>query len=849
MTARSGAPDSDAPDSRAPDPDGPNSSGQGAGENCPGRRLILAATDTPVERELIERWVVADQSGSGPADVIDVQDAGLIAQRLRDGDDLLLVPVRITWLPKERDGKREFGLTDLLAFRDPRRPRGRSQSKIVERDIDRYRVVVGEPARVSQLRARFVQHSRPVITEPPGPAEPGRGPDGPVCGPEGPVCGPDEPVCDPDEPVCDPDDQLALAGFVVRQATLALERAERVLIGDRYKVPRLVVEEITTGSRYNQRIGELASRLCLPRAQVSQRATEALQELVAVQSRLAIDLFGTAMRPLHARAWHVRAQAGELDRLRELNRRSALIFLPSHRSYADTLVLAGVLHEYDFPRNHVVGGDNLAVWPFAPLARRAGLVFIRRSFRGDEIYKLAIQEYFGYLVAKRFNLEWYLEGGRSRTGKLRPPRFGLLTYVAGALRNDPTIDVQLVPVSITYERLHEVTSMAAEQRGAAKQREGLSWLARYVHGQRRAAGDAVVRFGAPVNMRQRLEDYAAGQPPSSGPGVERLALNKLAFEVAVGINRVTPVLPGALVTLALLGVRDRALTLDQVQRILVPLLNYVQARRLPESGLALLRHPGRVGAALDDLVREGVVTSYTGGDEPVYSITPGQHLVAAFYRNNSIHWFVTRAIVELSMIATAERWAEPDAHGDADRRVVEAWADALRLRDLLKYEFFFPDKEAFRAELIAELELMDPQWPERIGSAQQVHSLLASSGFLVAHRVLRSFIEAELVVAERLVGHGGHALIDEKSFLAECAGAGQQMLLQGRVLSAEALSGELFSAALRLAGSRDLLEVRPDRGPDNADLGARRRAFAAAVQHIVDQIGVAAGIDAEVALD
>jgi glycerol-3-phosphate O-acyltransferase len=777
------------------------------GASTPGSRLILSAADTPVERELIERWAAEAGSASGePSDVIELR-GGQLAERLQAGDDPLLVPVRISWLPKERHGKREAGWRDLLALRDPRRPHRLAQSLIAGRDADRYRVVVGKPALASELRDRFIQRTDTAGRPAGSPAEPDAG-----AQPE----------------------SAALAAFVVRQATLALERAERALIGDRYKVPRLVVEEIVTGARYRARLSELAARLQMPVGEVGARAAEALQELVAVQSRLAVDIFGTAMRPLHARAWQVRVEPAELERLRELNRHSALIFLPSHRSYADTLVLAEALHGHDFPRNHVVGGNNLALWPLAPLARRAGVVFIRRSFRDDEVYKLAIQEYFGYLVSKRFNLEWYFEGGRSRTGKLRPPRFGLLTYVAAALQADPAIDVHLVPVSITYEHLHEVSSMAAEQRGAAKQPEGLSWLARYVRDQRRAAGDAVVRFGPPVNMRSRLPEH-----PPAGPedeAAQRLALNKLAFEVAVGINRATPVLPQSLLTLALLGVRDQALTLDQVSRLLAPVLDYIEARSLPQSGTSQLRQPWQLAAALHGLERAKVVTVYTGGDEPVYSITPGQHLVAAFYRNNSIHWFVNRAIVELAMIEVAEQ--------AGDRPLATAWAEALELRDLLKHEFFFPEKEVFRGELLDELELIDPKWAERSGSVADVRALLAASGFLFAHRVLRSFVEAELVVAERLVVHPVNVPVDEKAFLADCAGSGQQMLLQGRVHSAEALSGELFGAALRLAEGRQLLAA--GEGPEaGSDLAARRAEFAAQLRHVAERIRLAAEIDAQ----
>ena len=770
-----------------------------SGVATPGGRLILSAADTPVERELIERWAAEDGPDSG--DVIELGrglQSGVLAERLQAGDDPLLVPVGISWLPKERDGKREAGWRDLLALRDPRRPHRLSQARIADRDADRYRVVVGEPARASELRRRFVERGGPSAL---------------------------------------PADAKGLAGFVVRQATLALERAERAVIGDRYKVPRLVVEEIVTGARYRARLADLAGRLQLPLPEVGARAAAALQELVAVQSRLAVDIFGTAMRPLHARAWVVRAEADELERLRELNRHSALIFLPSHRSYADTLVLAEALHGHDFPRNHVVGGDNLALWPFAPLARRAGVVFIRRSFRDDEVYKLAIQEYFGYLVSKRFNLEWYFEGGRSRTGKLRPPRFGLLTYVAAALQADPEIDVQLVPVSISYEHLQEVSSMAAEQRGVAKQREGLGWLARYARDQRRPGGDAVVRFGPPVNMRSRLPEHPPVDPEDHA--AQRMALNKLAFEVAVGINRATPVLPQSLLALALLGVRDRALTLEQVGRLLAPVLDYIEARSLPQSGIAALRQPWQLAATLRALERDKVVTVYAGGDEPVYSITPGQHLVAAFYRNNSIHWFVNRAIVELAMIEVAEQAGE--------RPVAAAWAEALRLRDLLKHEFFFPDKEVFRGELIDELEFIDPKWAERSGSVQDVRAMLAASGFLLAHRVLRSFVEAELVVAERLVVHPVDRPIDEKAFLADCAGSGQQMLLQGRVHSAEALSGELFASALRLADGRQLLAAAEGSAAE-VDLAERREAFAAQLRHVADRIRLAAEIDAESSL-
>ncbi|MGH3588346.1 MAG: 1-acyl-sn-glycerol-3-phosphate acyltransferase, partial [Pseudonocardia sp.] len=507
----------------------------------------------------------------------------------------------------------------------------------------------------------------------------------------------------------------------------------------------------------------------------------------------------------------VQVDSAGLEKLRERGRRHALVFLPSHRSYADPLLLADVLAEHDFPRNHVLGGDNLRFWPIGPLAKRAGVVFIRRSFGDDEIYKLAVREYFAFLLSKRFNLEWYMEGGRSRTGKLRPPRYGLLANVAEAVERGRAEDVDLVPVSITYDQLREVSALAAEQVGVPKKGEGLTWLARYAKAQLSPIGTAHVRFGEPISLREAL---------ARDTGDRRLALQKVAFEVAVGINRITPVVATALVTLALLGVRDRALTLGQVRRVLEPVRAYVNAQGCPDDGgrddpLSTTTGLRRV---LGALAESRVVTIYSGGTEPVYAIERGKHLTAAFYRNSAIHHFVDRAIAELVLLSPLDT----------------RWDEAMRLRDQLKFEFFFPDRDTYHTRLSAELARLDPGWPDVAGE-----EVLARADFLIAHRVLRSFVDAQLVVAERLEARNPREPVVEKAFLAECGGVGQQMLLQGRLHGPESLSRELFGSALALAANHDLVDAGRD------ELAARRREFAAQVRAVVARVARIEEIDAQ----
>ena len=151
------------------------------------------------------------------------------------------------------------------------------------------------------------------------------------------------------------------------------------------------------------------------------------------------------------------------------------------------------------------------------------------------------------------------------------------------------------------------------------------------------------------------------------------------------------------------------------------------------------------------LAEQRVVTVYDGGEEPVYAIERGQHLVAAFYRNSAIHHVVDRAIAELVLL-----------RDPADR-----WDEAMRLRDLLKFEFFFPERDAYRQQIAAELERLDPDWETADG-----RDVLCRAPLLVAHRVLRSFVDAQLVVAERLAARDPRTPVVEAEFLDECGGVG-----------------------------------------------------------------------------
>ncbi|GAA0271030.1 glycerol-3-phosphate 1-O-acyltransferase [Cryptosporangium japonicum] len=730
-------------------------------------KLYLVQTETPQERQIIAAWLTTqfeDRADDDGRLVVDLADEKL-HEILADADDLLVEPLRVVWLPENEDDRPLTRLGAAIARRGNRRTRSGAQRLIMRGGTDRYQVLVGKPATVGELRSRWESSGS-------------RG---------------------------------GFGRFVERQAVLALDRAERALIGSQYKVARYVVEEITASPRFRTGVERLADELDLSVDEVQQRALAALNQMVAAQSRRAIDAWNRLGR-YFARAYKLVVDDRGADSLRSLGQKYPLVFLPSHRSYLDPLVLRPALLAHGLPLNHVMGGVNIDFWPVGPLTRRSGYVFIRRSIADDAVYRWVLREYMGYLLSKRFNLEWYIEGGRSRTGKLRPPRYGLLTYLAEAFRSSGVEDVYLVPVSLSYDQLYEVGLMAEEAHGGTKPAESFAWLLRFNRAQDSQRGVVQVRFGEPLSLRDALAD----EPDT------RLAVQKTAFEVSHRINEASPVMPRSLVTLALLGIEDRALTVAEVASVLDPLVAYFASRELADRSALGLADDRGVRQTLDDLAGAGVVERYDKGIEPVYRVGPDQHLVAAFYRNNTIHFLVVRAVAELMLQAVSE--ASPDDVLDY------GWNAALALRDLLKFEFFFSDKEAFRAELHRELALIDPSWRSRIADPDGAATLLGSLRVHLAHRVLQPFLEAYWVVAQRLAARDPRTPVETKAFTRECLDVARQLRMQQQLASTESISGELYATALKLAANRDLVD------PGREELRTAREAFAAEIDAWVRRV-------------
>lgn len=741
-----------------------------------GPYVVLVDASSALESEMISNWV--SEASKGATDPIDVfrlppsrrqrrfSSVDLaIGERLAAEDDPLCIPVRVVWLAEERDGVRRVRISDMFKPGDPRDPNALLQRVIIARHPDRCRIVTGIPARRSDLEKRW---SAPT----------GRS----------------------------PADGTTLGEYVALQAWMALERAERHVRGLRYKVPRFLREDLFWSRPFQAGIQRLAREESKPEKRMRQRTGRYLKEIAAHHSPNVIDIVnGITTKAIQAAHHAVDYSETDLRAIYQAAEDNPLVFLPSHKSNFDHLVFQHVLYENELPLNHTAGGINMNFFLIGPLLRRSGIFFIRREFKTNEPYKFVLRQYLDYLLEKRFALEWYVEGGRSRSGKLREPKLGLLAYVADSYQRGITNDVILVPVSINYDQITDVGSYAEEQRGGGKEKESLTWALRFLGSLRRQNGRIYVRFGEPLALSDRI-----GRDEDLTTDEGRLALPKIAFEVSTRINDVTPITAISLVALALLSQESHGLTVAETFARLQRFISFVEARALPTTDDLPFSSEDEVQAALDALVASNVVRRSDGLTDRVYAIADGKHLAAAYYRNTIVHFFVNAGITELALGVCIHR----DIPVLRDSIV----SRALEIRDLLKFEFFFEPRDAFAAEIEVELErfaIPEPGGGLEIGLGP--HPFYPMSPI-----ILGPFLEAYYVVAATLLAEGD-APIGVADLNRKALQMGDQLAAHGDISNKEAVSTALFATGINLVESRGLLE----------GTSQERRAFHDSLQEIL----------------
>jgi len=578
------------------------------------------------------------------------------------------------------------------------------------------------------------------------------------------------------------------------------------------RVASIDEREVFRDGRFLAALRALAERQNRDYADVEKYARECLDELAVRPADRYLDWVAALARFMYTRSFEPEFDVnGEaLEKLRALSRTHPMVFLWSHKSHLDGFVFMRTLYDAGFrPQPLMFAGINMNFAGFGPLARHSGAIFLRRSFRDDDVYKLVLKYFIDYLASQRVPLSWSIEGTRSRTGKLLPPKLGLIRWVMEAYKRASIEDALFVPVAISFDQIPEMDDYIAMQHGIPKRKESLKWFVDYIAGMKARYGKVYVRFADPIALSDSI--------PAQGDGAEKSHAQKLAFEICSRIERSIPITLTDLVTLVLLAANGRALDAGQIWRHASDIAALIDRRCLPKADNLRLGDIDDLKKTLRSLSETGLLQCFAAGTAPVYVITPGRQLAAAYYRNTIVHYFLDDALAEVALAASLGGGTA----GAFDEEL-------MRLRDLLKFEFSYKTKQESLDAAVGYLQERYPGWRDCRGAYPD------GASPLFGHSILRSFVEAYWILAGMLVKRGWRPITaDEEAALIDGALAlGREMLLRKEISTEAALSRPLFASALRLARHRRLLDA------GDRDVRQRRESFAGDVRRALAAINV-----------
>lgn len=596
------------------------------------------------------------------------------------------------------------------------------------------------------------------------------------------------------------DEKAGLAAFITRQAGLSLDVAERKRADGRFKLPRYVADSIDNSEQFNKALTTLAAQINRPVDSLRGESKAYLRELISVPKRVALDLRVWLDSYMISQGYEkdVVYSAEAIEKLRDIVKDHPTMVLWTHKIYYDGSVVTSVLHKHRFPLLHMFGGINMAFMGLGYILRHSGAIFIRRSFQDNALYKLVLRQYIAYLMEKRFPLSWAFEGTRSRIGKLMPPRYGLLKYVLESAHEAGIGNIHIIPVSISYDFMRDVEDFASEQTGKEKKPESLKWFLGYVSSLRRPMGRIYMDIADPVVIKT-----------APLPG-DRLALAKTAFEVAVRVNEVSPITLTSLFCFCLLGAAPQALTKQELHSQVTELADWALARNIRISSDFDPKNAIHTEVILNILIKNGLLSNYDQGAEVVIGIAPDQHSVASYYRNMIVHHYLNKAILEMALLKL------DNLNLNSDEAMAVIWQEADLLRDVFKFEFFYPTKDKFRELLELELDRVNGNWRVIIGQKDGSSLLLQEMMPIVAHSVFLPFVEAYTVLTEFVASQPVDQKLLESTCVSQSLKQAKQAYLQRRITSEASIAKLLFSNAFKLLDNLNLIS---DGG---ADLVERR---------------------------
>lgn len=600
-----------------------------------------------------------------------------------------------------------------------------------------------------------------------------------------------------------------------------LERERRAVTGPAQTPPDRQRHQVLRSPKLQKIIQHMAGDKPQDRYTLTRRTLDILREMQATPDTATIK----AMEVVLDRIFH-RVYAGidvdreGIERIRELSKEKTIVLLPSHKSHVDYLVLSYVFNYENLSLPLIAAGDNLSFFPLGPVLRRAGGFFIRRQFGGDRLYSAAVEAYVRRLIRDGYTLELFIEGGRSRSGKLLKAQIGMLSMLVDAATAVPNREVVFVPVSIGYERIVETTSYGRELIGGEKQKEDANGLLRAASALRHRYGRINVQFGEHLGIDGICRELELTRTSMQAPAKRRAVVSRFGARTLDEINRVTAVTPGSLTALALLSDERRSLSHEELLqrcRHLLLVLTDMKARVTPRTAADGQLRDEAIFEAVQMFTEAEMLETHRPGDFPsererrshrggvgaLYRVPERKRIELDVSKNIIVHFFVERALASIAILMPPGPEIAVDTVRERSRELSDLFKHEFRLNGNGSFDRTF-DATLTAMQSAGEIELFGDGRIDlgggRCGWSGQVWLRTYAA-------VLRNFLEGYRVAARGL-GSLIRGPLAEKELLKRLIALGHRMYLGGEIERHEAVSKPILHNALAAFKDEGYVQLR-----------------------------------------
>jgi glycerol-3-phosphate O-acyltransferase len=609
---------------------------------------------------------------------------------------------------------------------------------------------------------------------------------------------------------------------LVRTLQIDLYREERLVLGPALLPRRMVREQVLRDPDLARLTRQLAAQRGVRREKIQKQARAYIDEIAANFNGLYFGVLEFLFNRIWPRVFSGLEVRG-LERVAECMKEHPVVLVPCHRSHFDYLILTYIFHTNYLSPPHIAAGINLSFWPMGPLFRGAGAFFIRRTFADNPLYKMVFRKYLTFLIREGYTQEFFIEGGRTRTGKILTPKLGMLSAIVDAFVQGVRRDLYLVPVSIHYGRIPEEEAYKREVAGEEKPRESLGALLRARSVLSRRYGTAYVNYGEPISLAsalgERRERFHAHPDDAAVESERSRFVQRLGFRLLREVNAVAVVGATSVSATVLLSAPQQAMPLGEFVTVTEALLRILREAGAELTTSLLRNERSGFRESLAWLETGSSIERLQDSTQVVLHVPTERRQNLDYYKNNIIHFLLLPALVCQGL------------RQGVQGRTLDAYVG--RWLDLYRWEFPLPDRVRL-AEDVARWEAFLRREGALDGDTlSQAHPIVrATSG------VLENFREAYLTAARTCAAQTRWP-VPRRAILEDIRRQFRTSLLLGQVHKPEGNSVVTFGNAIsRFA---ELGYVRLGESQQNRDRWIERGAAHEQLPALIDELRAAGG--------